>query len=48
MVLQQTDQGMADYVLELSEAEAEALKDTVRSADGRRSEVKTARDALGL
>ena len=48
MALSKTDRGMADYVLELSEEEAQALKEAVKDADGRKSEVKTAREALGL
>jgi hypothetical protein len=38
----------ADYALELTEAEADALKEAVRDADGRKSEVKMAREVLGL
>jgi len=38
----------ADYALELTEKEAEALREAVKDADGRKSEVKLAREALGL
>ena len=38
----------ADYALELTEAEADALKEAVKDADGRKSEVKLARKVLGL
>lgn len=38
----------ADYALELTEREAEALKVAVKDADGRKSEVKLARKVLGL
>jgi len=38
----------ADYSLELTEKEAEALKEAVKDADGRKSEVKLARKVLGL
>lgn len=38
----------ADYALELTEAEAHALKEVVKDADGRKSETKTARRVLGL
>jgi len=38
----------ADYALELTEEEAQALKQVVKDADGRKSEVKTARAVLGL
>jgi len=38
----------ADYALELTEKEAEALKEAVKDADGRKSEVKLARQVLGL
>lgn len=38
----------ADYALELTEKEAEALKAAVQDADGRKSEVKLARKVLGL
>lgn len=38
----------ADYALEMTEDEVEALKAAVKDADGRKSEVKTARNLLGL
>jgi hypothetical protein len=38
----------ADYALELTEKEAEALKAAVKDADGRKSEVKLARKVLGV
>jgi len=38
----------ADYALELTEAEAQALTEAVKDADGRKSEVKLAREVLGL
>lgn len=38
----------ADYALELTEKEAEALRAAVKDADGRKSEVKLAREVLGL
>jgi len=40
--------GMADVVLELDDDELEALREAVRDADGRRSEVKEARRILGV
>jgi len=49
MLAQLPDDGReADYAVELTEAEAEALKEAVKDADGRKSEVKTARRVLGL
>jgi len=42
------DGSLADYTLELTEEEAEALKEVVKDADGRKSEVKLARKVLGL
>lgn len=42
------DKGMADAVLELTESELEALRETARDADGRKSEVKKAREVLGV
>ena len=48
MKLSRKDCGMHDYVLELSEQEADALKKAVKDADGRKSEVKLARELLGL
>ena len=42
------DGRLADYTLELSETEANALKEAVKDADGRKSEVKLAREVLGL
>lgn len=38
----------ADYALELTEKEAEAIKQVLRDADGRKSEVKLAREAVGV
>lgn len=38
----------ADYAMELTEAEANALIQVVKDADGRKSEVKTARRVLGV
>jgi hypothetical protein len=49
MLAQLPDDGrQADYVLELTDKEAEALKQAVKDADGRKSEVKLAREVLGL
>ena len=42
------DGRIGDYALELTEEEANALKEAVRDADGRKSEVKLAREVLGL
>jgi len=42
------DGSLHDYTLELTEKEAEALKEAVKDADGRKSEVKLARKVLGL
>jgi outer membrane protein OmpA-like peptidoglycan-associated protein len=48
MALNETCSGLADYNLELSEKEAEALRKVLKNADGRKSEVKLAKDALGV
>jgi len=42
------DGRQADYALELTEKEAEALKEAVKDADGRKNEVKMARKLLAL
>lgn len=38
----------ADYALELTKEEAEALRETARDADGRKKEVQLAREILGV
>lgn len=38
----------ADYALELTEDEVVALKAAVKDADGRKGEIKKAREVLGL
>lgn len=38
----------ADYALEVTEREKEAIVAAVKDADGRKSEVKKAREALGV
>ena len=48
MTVHKKAQGESDYVIELTEAELEALRETAREADGRKSEVKLAREVLGL
>lgn len=40
--------GLSDYAMELTEEELEALKEAVRSADGRKTEVKKAKIILGM
>lgn len=40
--------GVDDYIISCTEAELDALKEAVRDADGRKGEVKMARDVLGL
>jgi len=42
------DSGMEDYNVTLTEKEMKALRDAVQDADGRKSEVKLAREVLGL
>ena len=39
---------VADYVIECSEKELEALTEVVKEADGRKNETKLAEKALGL
>lgn len=43
-----TPGSLADYHIDLTEEEFEALKAAVKDADGRKSEVKLAREVLGL
>lgn len=39
---------IADHHLDLTEEELQALKEAARDADGRKSEVKLAREVLGV
>jgi hypothetical protein len=40
--------GLSDAVIELTDEELRALRETARDADGRKSEVKLARRVLGI
>lgn len=40
--------GRDDYNITLTEGEMDALKEAVRDADGRKGEVKKAREVLGI
>lgn len=40
--------GLDDYVISCTEKELEALREAVKDADGRKSEVKLAREVLGI
>lgn len=42
------DGRQADYAIELTDKEADALIAAVKDADGRKSEVKLAREVLGV
>ena len=43
-----TPSSLADYHIDLTEEEFEALKIAVQDADGRKNEVKIAREVLGI
>lgn len=40
--------GLSDYAMELTEEELTALREAVRSADGRKTETKKAKIILGM
>lgn len=42
------DGRIADYSIEVTEAEADAIMAAIRDADARKSEVKLARKAVGI
>jgi len=42
------EQGLSDAVIEITDEELRALRETARDADGRKSEVKLARQVLGI
>lgn len=48
MTVHENERGLDDYTVSVSEQELKALRKVVKKADGRKSEVKMAREALGL
>jgi len=48
MPVMENDTGMADNLIAASDEEVAAIREVLRDADGRKSEVKLAREALGM